>query len=325
VGDPRSTRVLGAAVGRVGEDLRGLWVSAGPGARALYLGGLLLLGSGALHGLVYAIDGGGWSGPLSWRKPILFGISTGATLLSLGWVLGLVLPPGGRERWLGAAVAGASVLEVALVTLQTWRGEASHFNTGTPVDAVIYRMIEVGVAVLFLGVAGLSARVLGPLPPQRLPLADRIAVRVGMALLLIGALLGVLMTVHGHEALQHGDDPRIFGEAGALKFAHGIPLHAIQWLPLTAWAARRLGSPEGHRTVGLSVMSAGLVALSGFAAWQTFAGRARFDLTPASGALLAVACIASVLPPVFFALPAAWTREADAPTGPPRRPSRRRG
>lgn len=49
----------------------------------LYAAGVLLLGSGLFHTLVFLPDGGGWDGPLSWRKPILFGFSFGITVLSL--------------------------------------------------------------------------------------------------------------------------------------------------------------------------------------------------------------------------------------------------
>jgi hypothetical protein len=58
--------------------------------RFAYLAAALLLLSSAVHLVVYAVDGGAWGGPVSWRKPILFGFSFGVTLLSLGWVAGRV-------------------------------------------------------------------------------------------------------------------------------------------------------------------------------------------------------------------------------------------
>jgi hypothetical protein len=70
----------------------------------LYAVGVLLLASGLVHGVVFLLDGGGWDGPLSWRKPILFGFSFGITVLSLGWVLSF-LP---RRRRLGWLLAGPS-------------------------------------------------------------------------------------------------------------------------------------------------------------------------------------------------------------------------
>jgi len=46
--------------------------------------GLLLVASGMAHLVVWAVLGGPWEGPVTWRKPILFGISGGLTSLSHG-------------------------------------------------------------------------------------------------------------------------------------------------------------------------------------------------------------------------------------------------
>ena len=35
----------------------------------------LLLASGVFHGFVFLFDGGAWEGPVSWRKPIVFGLT----------------------------------------------------------------------------------------------------------------------------------------------------------------------------------------------------------------------------------------------------------
>jgi hypothetical protein len=52
------------------KDLRGYWAEG----RAWYsIAGLLVL-SGLFHLLVYAVDGGPWEGPVSWRKPVTFGL-----------------------------------------------------------------------------------------------------------------------------------------------------------------------------------------------------------------------------------------------------------
>ena len=63
--------------------------------------------SGLFHGLVYLVDGGGWEGPLSWRKPTVFGLSFGITLITLTWFLGFLRP----SRWAGWTVVG--ILSVA--------------------------------------------------------------------------------------------------------------------------------------------------------------------------------------------------------------------
>ena len=55
-------------------------------ARPLAVLGAVMVASGLLHLPVWAVLGGPWEGPVTWRKPILFGISGGLTAISLGWV-----------------------------------------------------------------------------------------------------------------------------------------------------------------------------------------------------------------------------------------------
>ena len=54
--------------------------------------GFVLIFSGLVHSLAWLVTGESWDGPLSIRKPILFGISTGVTLISLGWVQHKIRP-----------------------------------------------------------------------------------------------------------------------------------------------------------------------------------------------------------------------------------------
>ena len=75
-----------------------------PRAGQLALVGLVLLASGLVHVVVWALLGGPWEGAVTWRKPILFGISGGLTSLSAGWVWSK-LPPRRGDAWLAAATA----------------------------------------------------------------------------------------------------------------------------------------------------------------------------------------------------------------------------
>ena len=57
-----------------------------------YACGALLVASGLFHAMVYLVDGGGWEGPLSWRKPIVFGLSFGLTVLTVTWFMSFLRP-----------------------------------------------------------------------------------------------------------------------------------------------------------------------------------------------------------------------------------------
>ncbi len=67
--------------------------------RFLYLAGSLMVAGGLFHLSVFLVDGGPWTGPLSWRKPVTFGISFGLTALAVAWISGF-LELGVRAGWL---------------------------------------------------------------------------------------------------------------------------------------------------------------------------------------------------------------------------------
>ena len=96
-------------------------------AKPLTYFGAVLVASGIIHLGIYFLYGGPWEGEVSWRKPILFGISAGLTSISMGWVWASL------SRWkydgfLSSTAALALLVEVGLIDLQQWRGVASHFN-----------------------------------------------------------------------------------------------------------------------------------------------------------------------------------------------------
>ncbi|MFD6812642.1 hypothetical protein [Enteractinococcus coprophilus] len=54
--------------------------------RFLLACGLLLIASGVFHGIVLLVTNGSFDGPLSWRKPLLFGLSFGITAVTIALV-----------------------------------------------------------------------------------------------------------------------------------------------------------------------------------------------------------------------------------------------
>lgn len=267
-----------------------------PRGRPLAVAGGLLVASGLAHVAVWAAVGGPWEGPVTWRKPILFGISGGLTCLSLGWVWA-ALPWRRGDGPLAWATAAALVVEVALIDLQQWRGVASHFNRGTPFDSVAYDVMTWLILGVTLVIADLTLRFLVQRP--RLPPDMLLAARAGLGLLAISCLLGIWAGAAGETRRAAGLPPETLHAAGVLKFPHGAALHALQWLPLLAWAARRSGVEERGRVWLVAVAAAGNALFGGYALAQTLLGRGRFDTTPLTAALLAAAV-------VMLAVPAAW-------------------
>ena len=253
--------------------------------------GVVLVVSGLAHAVMWAVLGGPWEGAVTWRKPILFGISGGLTCLSLGWAWAQ-LPWRRGDGWLAAATAWALLVEVALIDLQRWRGVASHFNRQTPLDSFLYDAM--GALILFatLVIVDLTVRFFRQRTARA---ADMLlAARAGLVFLAISCLLGIWISAYGDLRAAAGLPPETYGAAGVAKFPHGMAMHAIQWLPLIAWAARWAGLAEPRRVRLVACCTAGTVLLLGYALVQTLAGRGRFDAPPASAALLAIggACLA---------------------------------
>lgn len=238
----------------------------------LVWGGILVV-SGLFHVGVWAVCGGPWEGPVTWRKPILFGISGGLTAISLGWAWSKL---GWRraDAWLARLTAGALAIEVALIDLQRWRGVASHFNRQTPLDSSLYDLM--GGLILFVTavIVDLTVRWCRTRPPVA---ADMLlAARAGLVLLVVSCLLGIWAGAYGDMQAAAGRPPEIIGAAGVVKFPHGVVIHAIQVLPFLAWAARRarLGDRTRMLLVALATLASGL--LLAYALAQTLAGRPRF-------------------------------------------------
>ena len=270
-------------------------------ARPLALLGALLIASGLAHVVVWGIDGGAWEGPVTWRKPILFGISAGLTSLSLGWVWSK-LPP---RRWdgpLAAFTAWTLLVEVGLIDLQRWRGVASHFNRATPFDSFLYDAMGVLILLVTLVAVDLTARLFrtpADLPPDMLA-----AARAGLVLLIVSCGLGMWVSAHGDLQVARGLSPEVVGAAGVPKFPHGAVIHALQWLPMLAWAARSVGLSLWWRQRLVSAAIAGSVLVLTYAIVQALTGRGRFDAPPPIAALLVAGGVLLLGP--WCVVAAAW-------------------
>lgn len=242
--------------------------------------GTVLFASGLFHLVWLALTGADWEGPLSLRKPGLFGVSAGITVWSIVWVL-TQCQPRPQDSRLATILSAGLLVEVGLITLQHWRGVPSHFNRATTLDATIELIMLGLILAVTAGVAWLCWRSCDLRP---MPAARAISIRAGLWLLLVSCGLGVFVTIAGEMNVSAGRPPETWGRAGVLKYPHGAALHAIQVLPLLAALLEWWRVPQAGRLLSAAVTAQVLFLVQ--ALWQTLRGRSRQDVDAFSLVLL---------------------------------------
>ena len=219
----------------------------------------LLLAITCLVWLLLPADPLGGEHPAS--KPFKFGVSIALFLATLAWIVPALDAPPVVRRGLGLVLGGSMLVETIPIVVQAFRGTRSHFNTATPLDAALWQTMVLAAVVAtlaFFATALLaSARPLLDASGARVDPLLAAAVRAGLWLLPVAAFVGFAMggrLAHGVGGADGGAGLPLVGWSvrhGDLRVAHFFALHALQILPLTAIALRRLPLEEPARWVVL--------------------------------------------------------------------------
>ena len=276
---------------RMRVSLLGYWQQARPWQRLGYLVGAALIVVGLGHLVAWLVVGGAWAGPITFRKPTTFGISFGLTTITLAWVAGH-LRISDRTGWLllvPLALADAS--EVVWVSVQRWRGVASHFNNDTTLDSLLFLLMG-GGAIAVAATVILVMTVLAFTAMRASP-SLALAIRAGLLILLVAQVVGGWMIQHGLGPAEEGvtEGLTTFGAAGVMKVPHAVAIHGIQVLPALAWLLSFAALPEPRRLRLVRIAVVGYAALVVVSVLQTVTGAAPFDV----GVVAAVLYLLGVL------------------------------
>lgn len=224
------------------------------GAAHLALAGALLVAMPLDDAVILGVD--------RLLKPFKFAVSIALYCWTLAWFVPYV-----ESRWarraIGGVVALCMVVEIALITGQALRGTTSHFNAATPLDAAIFALMGAAIGVNTL-MAALLLVFLVARPPRLAP-AYLWGLRLGLVLFLLGSAVGGVMVGRGSHTVGAPDGGPGLAlvnwsrEAGDLRAAHALGLHALQILPLSGFAISRWRATRG-RPVGLLLGVAGVYA-----------------------------------------------------------------
>ena len=180
------------------------------------------------------------------------------------------------------------VAEVALISVQHWRGVESHFNHSTSFDTLVENWMTYLIVFATLVLAEFARRSFASLTAQ----SDlKLAIQGGMAFLTASCVIGFAILFYGNSQVAVGADPSKFGQAGVTKFPHGVAIHAIQMLPLVCGVMAKAGIPLVRRTRTVGYLIASTIGFLLFSLIQTLSGKARFDLAFSGTLLLILSCL----------------------------------
>ena len=271
------------------KALRILWHTDRP----LTAVGVLMLGALAASAAGLWLDPRAIGGAPAWLKPAKFAASIGIYSLTLAWLFQYLASWPTLRRVAGWATAAILVLELAIIDVQAWRGTTSHFNVGTPLDAVLFSIM--GTAI-FLQTAVSIAVAVALWRARFADMAIGWALRLGMTLTIVGAMTAGLMVRPSAAQLADARAGHGMPVAGAhtvgapdggaglpgtgwslahgdLRVPHFVGLHAVQVLGLVALFAGA-GIPTPRRRVRVVLTAAGsYAALFVILLWQALRGQ----------------------------------------------------
>jgi hypothetical protein len=238
-----------------------------------------------------------------WLKPFKFAVSFVVYAWTLAWMLA-VLPRRSRPaEWSGIVIVGVAVVELAVIVTQVIRGTTSHYNVSTPLNELLWDIMGPSIMVLFIAQVVIAVAVLRQRIPDR-PAA--FAIRLGLGVSLLGMAIAFLMTsqmtdagtlgAHSVGVADGGPSMPVTGwstTGGDLRISHFVGLHALQAIPLLAFALGRwtgLADRVRARLVLIGGSAYAVVVL--LLTWQAL--RAQPLLKPDGTTLAAFAACAAV-------------------------------
>ncbi len=179
-----------------------------------------------------------------WEKPAKFFLSLAVQGLTVAWALSLMPVAARGVRAAVNTLIAASWLELIYIVVRAFRGEASHFNVGTPLDAALYSIMGLGAVAITAASAFIGYRIWQHRRSGLWPEAAGLGLMLGafLATLTAGYMSG---QPGGHWV--GGDLTDATGlpffhwstTGGDLRVAHFIGLHATQFVPLAAISSKR--------------------------------------------------------------------------------------
>lgn len=231
-------------------------------------------------GLIWAmLETREFQGSLVWIKPFKFALSIAVFFATLAFAFDRLSDRVQRQtKWriLVAVLAAAFWLEMLYITAQAAQGSASHFRVDSAFHGIMYSLMGFGAFCLVAGTALIGWAMLRD-GASTLSADVRFGVGVGFILSTVLTLI-TAFTLGGNGSHFVGTPPvgaatiPFFGWSGAvgdLRPSHFVALHAMQAIPLLAWAVQGrasarmwiIGGSVGYTALTLALFAQALMGL----------------------------------------------------------------
>ena len=258
-----------------------------PFAERIWLqSGFLILAAIPVTIAAYHMDGRLVNDIPIWTKPLKFQVSIAVHLITLAILVRFFSEETRSAFWLsGIAVLSSlsGILETMVISLQSARGVASHFNEETVFDQIVYAVMGVGALILIMPTLVVGVRFLFARSSERLTPGLKLGAGLGLALsfLLTVPIAGYMsIGMDGHwinaPRTDAGGLPLVgwSREGGDLRVSHFFSSHLMQVLPLIGFMADKNLGRDSVWPVRLVLVAtlAGVAMVIG-TALQAFAGQ----------------------------------------------------
>lgn len=223
--------------------------------KALAVTGTLALATLIVLAVISIFDSFEILGINRWTKPMKFCLSVGVYLLTLAVYLYFIEGRTTAKKVIGYGISGLLAGELVLVIMQSARGTTSHFNISSGFDNMIFSVMGVMIVlntflIFYLLYLYFRADITLPMPVVW-------GMRLGIILFLISSFEGGYMSVilrHSVGVADGGPGLPFVNwstRGGDLRAAHFIGMHALQVVPVFAWAMTRL---RPYAATGLTIV-----------------------------------------------------------------------
>jgi hypothetical protein len=209
-----------------------------------------------------------------WVKPMKFMAATALFALTTVWVshlAGAQVTHGDAYRWICLLILSTSFFEVVYITYQASLGEASHYNTSSPIHALLFGIMAIAAVGLTASQGWLAWEIWKQNSTTELS-ATTLGVIIGLALtFLLSTVSGFMLGGHQPPAGQ-GLPFLGWHFYRDIRPSHFLGVHAQQLIPLLGLVADRfLGN---QAVLGLKIGSAAYVLAWAVLAWASISFRA---------------------------------------------------